>query len=102
MYGERGKPTERRWTEMTEQREDPKDRSRTIVINGRRVETDLKEVSFEQVVALSGLPTGPEVIFTVSYRRGQGDKPEGTLVQGGAPAKVKEGMIFNVDPTNRS
>lgn len=74
----------------------------TIVINGRSVEVVGKELDFAQVVELSGLPTGPDIVFTVTYRRGQGNKPEGSMVEGGAPVKVKDGMIFNVSSTNRS
>jgi hypothetical protein len=73
-----------------------------IIINGRAVETTLKELTFDQVVELSGMDTGPNIIFTITYRRGHGDKPEGSLVEGGAPVKVKENMIFNVTSTNRS
>lgn len=75
---------------------------RTVVINGRRVDVEQRELSFEQVVALSGLPTGPEIVFTISYRRGHGSKHDGTMVQGGEPVKVKEGMVFNAESTNRS
>lgn len=74
----------------------------TIVINGRKVETDQKKLTFDEVVALSGLPTGPDIAFTITYRRGSGDKPEGSMVEGGEPVRVKDGMIFNVDSTNRS
>ena len=74
----------------------------TIVINGRRVQTRLKALSFDQVVELSGLPTGPNIVFTITYRKGHGDKPAGSMVQGGEPVKVKDGMIFNVDSTDRS
>lgn len=74
----------------------------TIVINGRKVSVRVKELSFEEVVELSGKPTGPNIVFTISYRKGHGSKPEGSMVQGGDPVKVKEGMIFNVDSTDRS
>ena len=73
-----------------------------IIINGRPVETELKELTFDDVVELSGLPTGPNIVFTITYRRGHGHKPEGSMVEGGEPVKVKKGMIFNVDPTDRS
>ena len=53
------------------------------------------------MVTLSGLPSGPNTIFTVTYRRGEGKKPEGTLVDGES-VKVKDGMIFNVTATNKS
>jgi hypothetical protein len=74
----------------------------TIIINGRDVVVESKELTFEQVVGLSGLPTGPNIIFTISYRKGQGKKPEGAMVQGGDPVRIKDGTIFNVDSTNRS
>lgn len=74
----------------------------TIVINGRRVKTDKNKLTFDEVVALSGMPTGPDIVFTITYRRGHGDKREGSMVEGGEPVKVKDGMIFNVDSTNRS
>jgi hypothetical protein len=74
----------------------------TIVINGRRVKTDKTKLTFDEVVVLSGLPTGPDIMFTITYRRGHGDKHEGSMVEGGEPVKVKDGMIFNVDSTNRS
>ena len=73
-----------------------------IIINGRRVEVDQKELTFDEVVALSGLATGPDITFTITYRRGHGDKPEGSMVENGASVRVKDGMVFNVDPTTRS
>ena len=54
------------------------------------------------MVALSGLPTGADKAFIVTYRRAAGNKPEGSMVEGGEPVKVKDGMIFNVESTNRS
>lgn len=75
----------------------------TIIVNGReKVVTD-RELSFAQVVALAfdNPPTGDNVRFIVTYRRGEGNKPEGTLAPGGT-VKVKEGMIFNVTTTNQS
>ncbi|MFL5844507.1 MAG: multiubiquitin domain-containing protein [Solirubrobacteraceae bacterium] len=74
----------------------------TVIVNGRSVAVTDKELTYEQVVALSGLPTGPEASFIVTYNRGHGDKPTGSMVKGGDPVKVKDGMIFNVEPTNRS
>lgn len=74
----------------------------TIIVNGRSVTVTEKELTFDQVVELSGLPTGPDIIFTITYRKGHGNKPEGSMVEGGDPVKVKDGMVFNVDSTNRS
>jgi hypothetical protein len=72
----------------------------TIIVNGRKKEVPKGNLSFSEVVALSGLPNDPNTIFTVTYRRGEGNM-EGTLVQGES-VKVKEGMIFDVTPTNKS
>jgi hypothetical protein len=75
----------------------------TIVVNGRsKVVTD-KDIAFAEVVALAfdSVPTGPNIVFTVTYRRGHGNKPEGTMVEGDT-VKVKEGMIFNVTATDKS
>lgn len=74
----------------------------SIYVNGREVTVSERELTFDQVVALSGLPTGPNIVFTISYRKGHGDKAEGSMVEGGKPVKVKEGMVFNVSSTNRS
>ena len=40
-------------------------------------------------------------MFTVTYTRGEGHKPQGTLVEG-ETVKVKDGMIFNVTATDKS
>ena len=74
----------------------------TIVINGREHEVEKDEITYAEVVTLAfNNPPNDTTIFVVTYRRGQGNKPEGTLVEGGS-VKVKKGMIFNVTPTNRA
>jgi hypothetical protein len=73
----------------------------TIFVNTQPHIMTKGEISFAEVVALSGLPDGPTVVFTVTYRRGQGGKPEGSLVAGES-VKVKDGMIFNVTRTDKS
>jgi hypothetical protein len=75
----------------------------TIIVNGREKVVTGKEISFEQVVALAFTqpPTGPNIVITVTYHRGHGDKPEGSLLPGGT-VKVKEGMIFDVTATDKS
>ena len=75
----------------------------TIIMNGRQKVVTEKELSFEQIVALAfdNPPTGPNIVFTVTYRRGEGKKPEGTLLPGEI-VKIKEGMIFNVTATDKS
>lgn len=74
----------------------------TIIVNTREKSVPKGKISFEQVVALAfdTPPTGPNVAFTVLYRRGQGNH-EGSLVPG-STVEVVEGMIFNVSATDRS
>jgi hypothetical protein len=77
----------------------------TVIVNGTPKEVSTKELTFEQVVELAfpNNPWGnPNTVYTVAYRRGEGNKPQGTLVQGGQPVKVKDGMIFDVTPTDKS
>lgn len=75
----------------------------TIIVNGRQKVVTAKEMSFTEIVALAfdSPPTGPNVVFTVTYRRGEGNKPEGSLVEG-ENVKIKDGMIFNVTATDKS
>jgi hypothetical protein len=79
------------------------DKDITIVVNGREKTVTGKELSFAQLVALAfdTPPTGENIVFTITYRRGQGEKPEGSLVEG-ETVKIKKGMIFNVTPTDKS
>jgi Multiubiquitin len=75
----------------------------TIIVNGRQKTITNKELSFDQVVALAfdPVPSGPNMLITVAYRRGEGNKPEGTLTQG-ETVKVKDGMNFDVTATDQS
>ena len=75
----------------------------TIIVNTRKKIWKDKEISYDQVVALAfdSPPTGDNVSFVITYRRGHGNKPEGTLVQDQI-VKVKEGMTFDVSPNNKS
>jgi hypothetical protein len=75
----------------------------TIIVNTREKVVTEKKLTFAQVVALAfdTIPTGPNIEITVTYRRGQGNKPEGSLV-GGESVEIKEGMVFNVTATNKS
>lgn len=75
----------------------------TIVINGRERTVTDQELTFEQLVTLAfpTPPAGENVLFTISFRRGRGDKPEGSLLAGES-VKLKDGMVFVVSATDKS
>lgn len=79
------------------------DKEYTIVVNGREKTVTATELGEDDLVALAyeNPPTGEMICFTITYRRGQGNKPEGTLDEGDS-VKLKEGMIFNVTATDKS
>jgi len=79
-----------------------RDKEVAIVVNGRAKTVAEKEISFDEVVKLAfpTPPAGENILYTVNYRRGEGNK-QGSLVEGQA-IKVKEGMIFDVTATDRS
>ena len=82
----------------------PDKKTVTVIVNGARKDVSKGELTFEEVVGLGFANpfANPNIIYTVAYRRGHGDNPQGTLVQGGDPVKVKDEMIFDVTPTDKS
>jgi hypothetical protein len=62
-------------------------------------------ITFEEVVALDyapePVPQGPNWAFTVAYRRGPHNKPQGTL-RAGESVHIKDGESFHVKATDRS
>lgn len=74
-----------------------------IIVNAREYEVPGPKITYAQVVALAfnPVPSGPEVLFTVTYRKGPSQNPKGTLPEGQS-VTIKNGMIFNVTQTNRS
>ena len=73
----------------------------TIYVNTRPHIVIKEKISFSDVVALSGLPGGENVTFSVAYRRGKGHGAEGSLIEGQS-VQVQDGMIFNVTRTDKS
>ncbi|BBY17122.1 multiubiquitin domain-containing protein [Mycolicibacterium litorale] len=71
-----------------------------IIVNTREVSWTEKKISFEQVVELAfpGQPYDPAGTL-VEYSRGHG--PDHSL-RPGKNVEVKEGMVFDVEPANRS
>ena len=75
----------------------------TIVVEGTLHEWPKEEITYAEVVTLEvpDYAQHPEITYSVSYKRGHGNKPEGILVPG-ASVKVKEGMVFYVSETGQS
>jgi len=75
----------------------------TIVVNGRPKKVEKGELTYDEVLALAfdPVPSGPNWVFTVTYRRGHGPRGEGTLTLGES-VKVVDGMIFDVTATDKS
>lgn len=75
----------------------------SVVVNGRDRSLADDDLTFEQVAALAfdPVPTGPNIVITITYRRGHGNRPAGSLLPGDV-VKVKEGMVFNVSVTDKS
>ena len=74
-----------------------------IIVNARSKEVTDDEQSFEQIIALAfnPVPTGPNFVFTVTFRKGPRENPEGTLTRGES-VEIKDGMIFDVTATDKS
>ncbi len=74
-----------------------------IRVNTKPVAWDKPQISYEELVRLSGepVPPGANPGFTITYFNGPRGKPEGTVVEG-HPVKVVDGMVFSVTPTVRS
>ena len=76
----------------------------TIYVNGTPKEVEKNEpLTYDKVVhlAFDNPPTGDDILITITYHKGDNEKPEGSLVPGGT-VKPKKGMEFDVTATNRS
>ena len=75
----------------------------TIVVGGTPHKWPEEYISYEQVVTLEvpDYSQNPQITYTVRYKRGPRNKPEGTLSRGGT-VKVVEGMVFTVSRTGES
>ena len=89
--------------EARNQGQEDRDKRFKIVVNARPKEVKGDDQSFEQIVALAfnPVPTGPNIIFTVTFRKGPRENPEGTMTPG-QTVEIKDGMIFDVTATDKS
>jgi len=80
-----------------------KPKTYTIYVNGQEKTVTTKTVTYEQIVKLA-FPNpiiGQNIIYTVGYEDGPHKNPSGSLMPGGK-VYVKDGMIFDVTPTDKS
>jgi len=75
----------------------------TIIVEGTPHQWTKGEITYAEVVTLEvpDYPQHQEITYSVKYKRGEGNKPEGTLSPGGS-VKVKDGMEFSVSETGQS
>ena len=76
----------------------------TIIVDGTAHEWPKNtNITYAEVVTLEvpDYPQHPEITYSVKYKNGHGDKPEGILSPGSS-VKVKDGMVFTVSQTGQS
>jgi hypothetical protein len=74
-----------------------------IIVNAQKKEVVETKLSFDEVVKLAYPipPDGQNIMFTITYRKGPKQNPKGSLLEGKS-VWIKNGMIFDVTPTDRS
>ena len=82
---------------------EPPDKSITITVNGRRRSVQTEEVTFEGLIdlAFDDPQRGPQIIFTITFRKAAGRFEEGELLEG-EKLKVRDGTVVNVTRTDQS
>lgn len=74
-----------------------------IIVEGTPHPWEKEKITYADVVTLEvpDYAQHPEITYSVTYKKGSGDKPEGVLAPG-TSVKVKDGMVFNVSETGQS
>jgi Multiubiquitin len=74
-----------------------------IIVNGSERHVENKPIDFHHLVKLAfdSEPTGPNVDFTITYRNGPPENPQGTLLRHHNVALQRD-MVFNVTATDKS
>lgn len=72
-----------------------------IIVNGREKTVTGKTISYDEVVRLAFNQIDPNMLYTVTFKKGPPSNPEGKMVEGDV-VKIECGMIFNVTPTRKS
>ncbi len=74
-----------------------------IIVNTRKKDVTKPKLSFDEAVRLAydPVPSGPNILFTITYRHGPRQNPDGEMLEGQS-VWLKNGMVFNVKYTDRS
>ena len=82
---------------------DLNDKTFAIVVNGRLRQVTTEELSFDELVdlAFDDPARGPQIVFTITFRKGGGRIEEGELDEG-QRLKVRDGTVINVTRTDQS
>ncbi|DAB38877.1 MAG: hypothetical protein A2023_07240 [Sulfuricurvum sp. GWF2_44_89] len=72
----------------------------SIVINGVQVVVDQHKLCYKDILQLQNLPYDANNPYIVKYDRGHGNA-EGSMDPSDC-IPIKDGMVFNVTPTNKS
>lgn len=80
-----------------------KPKTYNIIVNAQPHTVTDNRISFAEVVELAYGPEAndPNKTFTVTYRKSDNNKHDGTLAEGDS-VKIKDGTIFSVTSTTRS
>jgi hypothetical protein len=80
-----------------------KERKFKIIVNLEAVIVAKRVLTFREVVKLAypNVQDGPDVVYTVTYKKAAGPQRDGTLDEGQS-VEIKNGTIFNVRRTDRS
>jgi hypothetical protein len=80
-----------------------KDRQFRIIVNLEEKVVTKRSLTFREIVKLAypHLQDGPDVIYTVTYKKAAGPQREGTLDEGQS-VEIKNGSNFHVRRTDRS
>jgi hypothetical protein len=81
----------------------PAERDITIIVNGTPHRWPKHTITYAEVVTLDvpDYPKNPGINYSVKYKNGPHQKPEGTLSPGGE-VKVRDREVFSVSPTGQS
>jgi len=72
-----------------------------IVVNGRDYIWKEKKISYSQVLNLIGVQETDTVYYIITYSKGVDEKPKGEITKT-KDVTVKDGMIINAKPNNKS